>query len=185
MVDKNNSRSLRYYAVGEYGTKRERPHYHLLMFNLLPTLSNRIEEIWGMGQVLVGDVNERSIHYTTKYHVNAFGDYPGREPPFVLMSRKPGIGAGYFETHMEWHIYSDRMYTQVGGFKRSLPRYYKSKMFADRLVDLSQLPSEKAEYLKEIERLSKFHEDPHSYFNEVRIQAHDNVKHKSNQNDTF
>lgn len=182
MVDKWSDRPLRYYAVGEYGTDRQRPHYHVLVFNMLPTLCDCVEGIWGAGQVLVEVVNDARIHYTTKFHVNAVGDYPGRDPPFALMSRKPGIGAGYFETHTEYHIYSDRMYTEVGGFKRSLPRYYRDKMFADRVVDLSQIPSEKAEYLKEIERLKKFHADPHAYFNERKKHAHERVRHKSEQN---
>lgn len=177
--------SIRYYAVGEYGTRTIRPHYHVLAFNIQGDAYNVVDKTWGLGNIMVGTVTEASIHYVTKYHVNVKNEYPGREPPFALMSRKPGIGANYFLTHSEWHMYSDRLYTQVNGFTRSLPRYYRVKMFENRLVDLSKVPCEVEEYAKEIERLSKLHPNPLEYYNERRRHAHDNVKHKSNKNDIF
>lgn len=174
---------LRYYAVGEYGSKFGRPHYHVLMFNMRNDVAERITDVWDKGIVDVGTVTGASIHYVAKYHVNRFGDFGDRAPPFCLMSRKPGIGAGYFETHAEWHMYSDRLYTVIDGYHRALPRYYKTKIFENRIVEVEIPESERAKYLKEIERLKKFHEDPHAYYNEMRKVAHDKVKHKSNQFD--
>lgn len=178
-------RSVRYYAVGEYGSRTSRPHYHALLFNIPLLAIQNTERVWRLGQVYVGTVTPASIHYVAKYHVNAISDQElnGRAPPFALMSRKPGIGAGYFESHTEWHIYADRLYTQIDGFKRSLPRYYRNKMFADRIIDVSQLPSEVKVYYDELEKLSHHHSDPHAYYNEQRRHAHDSVKHKSNSKD--
>lgn len=177
--------TFRYYTVGEYGTRTFRPHYHSLMFSLSEKGVNFLERCWQNGHVYVGTVTPASIHYVAKYHVNAISDQElnGRAPPFALMSRKPGIGAGYFESHTEWHIYADRLYTQIDGFKRSLPRYYRNKMFADRIIDVSQLPSEVKVYYDELEKLSHHHSDPHAYYNEQRRHAHDSVKHKSNSKD--
>lgn len=91
---------IRYYAVGEYGTDTERPHYHALVFNLHPDLWDRIDSIWGLGHVVVGDVTDKSIHYTTKYHVNydkGASKDKGRAPEFATMSGagKTAGGIGY------------------------------------------------------------------------------------------
>lgn len=45
--------------------------------------------------------------------------------------------------------------------------------------------TERETYLNEIKRISKFHPDPHAYYNERKRAAHDNVKHKFNKNDLF
>lgn len=83
---------LRYYAVGEYGTQTERPHYHIIIFNLSQELSKRLVDIWLLGQCHVGDVSAASIHYVTKYHVNKVGDYPGRAPPFCFYEQASRAG---------------------------------------------------------------------------------------------
>lgn len=44
--------SLKYYAVGEYGSKFKRPHYHAVIFNLPDT--DLIESTWGKGGIHVG-----------------------------------------------------------------------------------------------------------------------------------
>lgn len=72
---------IRYYSVGEYGTRTGRPHYHSLMFNLQEKTVDRVHEIWSLGNVLIGTVTPASIHYVTKYHVNKIGDFEGRAPP--------------------------------------------------------------------------------------------------------
>lgn len=72
---------LRYYAVGEYGDKSLRPHYHAVVFgrafaqnriiiretpNLLWT-SPQLEDIWGMGNVTVGALTFETARYTASY----------------------------------------------------------------------------------------------------------------------
>lgn len=81
---KENGSKLRYYAVGEYGTKTNRPHYHSIMFNLQPRTVEALPNIWNLGMVHVGDVNEASIHYVTKYVINRDLEVSGREPPFFV-----------------------------------------------------------------------------------------------------
>lgn len=174
---------IRYYAVGEYGTRTSRPHYHVLVFNIEGDVYDVVHKTWGLGNIQIGTVTSASIHYVAKYHVNVIApeDLNGRDPPFALMSRKPGIGARYFETHTEWHIYADRMYTQLDGFKRALPRYYRTKMFAERVVEIGAEWSEVKKYQDEIKRLEEYHDDPHAYYNEKRRYNHDVITHKSNE----
>lgn len=80
---KVNSVPLRFYTVGEYGTRTARPHYHSILFNLDPSVRTQLHQIWQLGNVHVGDVTGASIHYVTKYVINRHQDvYDGREPPF-------------------------------------------------------------------------------------------------------
>lgn len=88
--------TFRYFAVGEYGTKSGRPHYHLITFNLHPGLIEQIPETWNKGLVHRGDVEPASIHYCTKYLLKEVGkDYTHQEKPKSFQSRKPPIGINY------------------------------------------------------------------------------------------
>lgn len=80
---------VRYYLVGEYGTETQRPHYHVILFGLDPKFD--LQTVWSYGHVDRRKVEMGSIHYVTKYHVNKFGDYGGREPPFVLCPSVRGL----------------------------------------------------------------------------------------------
>lgn len=57
-------RPIRYYAVGEYGGRTNRPHYHVILFNAKPEL---IQEAWNLGQIHYGTVGGASVGYTLKY----------------------------------------------------------------------------------------------------------------------
>lgn len=179
---------VRYYSVGEYGTRTLRPHYHSIMFNVHQDLSARISDIWSHGQVHVGDVNLASIHYVTKYVINRHQEYGGREPPFSLMSKRPGLGARYLLTHAEWHQSQSRNFTKVNGVLGRLPRYYKDKFFT--AAERSRMAAEcvkltDVEYLETLERLSAFHGDPYHYYDERMSEAHERVTSKINSQNKF
>lgn len=73
--------SLRYYAVGEYGDKTLRPHYHACLFGHDFTkgsilikgephklwTSPMLNEIWGLGNVTIGQLNFQTARYTASY----------------------------------------------------------------------------------------------------------------------
>jgi len=123
--------TLRYYAVGEYGSSTYRPHYHVILFGDVP--DSVIESSWTMGLVHIGTVTQESIMYTLGYLVNAKAAMMthNRVRPFSLMSRKPGLGACYLTPAMrEWHQSDRRNYVMVGGEQRHLPRYFKQKLFS-------------------------------------------------------
>lgn len=105
-------RTIRYFAVGEYGTKTFRPHYHLLIFNGKPEDEPIINKCWGKGftSVGIGDLKKRAAYtaqYTTKKMTK--GNDPrllGRVPEFMICSRRPGIGSRAIKTLAKASEYS-------------------------------------------------------------------------------
>lgn len=123
--------NLRYYLVGEYGTKTFRPHYHLILFNLCKEHSSLIEKSWQMGHVHIGKVTPSSIAYVTKYVITK-NEYTWEKEiaPFAMMSLKPGLGSNYLKTTTDYH--KNGLISHVtlpGGKKQTMPRYYKNKIF--------------------------------------------------------
>lgn len=126
---------IRYYAVGEYGSQRLRPHFHAIVFN---AWQEDIEASWMLGYVHYGTVTGASIGYTLKYMCKKskpVGIAPGddREPEFGLMSKKLGIS--YLDSvNRDYHlddVYNRMFLTVEGGKKVTMPRYYKDKLFSD------------------------------------------------------
>lgn len=130
---------IRYYAVGEYGTKNQRPHYHIILFNASTRI---VENAWkinnvDIGIIYIGDVSDASIGYTLKYMTKQ-GKIPmhqndDRQKEFSVMSK--GIGANYLTKQMiKWHKADTekRMYIPIkDGKKIAMPRYYKDKMYTE------------------------------------------------------
>lgn len=126
---KKNQMQLRYYAVGEYGTKTNRPHYHIILFNY-EHKERVLQSAWKFGIVHIGQCNQASIRYCTKYIIQSGNHISGQTKPFALMSRGYGLGAHYLTDEMvEYHRKGERNYTMVEGVKGRLPRYYKDKIW--------------------------------------------------------
>lgn len=181
--------SVRYYAVGEYGTRTLRPHYHMIVFNVYPRLFNMMHKLWGHGNVHAGDCTVASIHYVTKYVINKAGiDHGGREPPFAFMSNRPGIGSGYLQTHLDWHRSGMRNFTEVNGIKGAIPRYYRDRIFTDKereLLSKEAVALSDVAYIEAVAANADFHDDPYFYYDECRRQAHEKVVSKINDLNTF
>lgn len=175
---------LRYYSVGEYGDLFDRPHYHSIMFNLPQPVVGSLDQAWQKGYVHVGSVSRASIHYVTGYVINRFDVRSGREPPFSVMSRRPGIGYDYVEKYKEWHRSDFKNYAQSGPNKHALPRYYREKLFSvyERafLAEQSILEAQNR-YIDAISKLYKFHSDPCYYYDERRAFEHEQIGIKSSQ----
>jgi len=109
---------IRFFACGEYGEKFFRPHYHLLLFNFdfadkyrvedTPTgfpqfMSESLSKIWGFGRATIGAVTFESAAYVARYIMKkvtgdaAASHYDGRKSEFIVMSRRPGIGRGFYD----------------------------------------------------------------------------------------
>lgn len=159
---------IRFYAAGEYGEDTFRPHYHAIIYGLhlrdlvldRPSLdgkhnyyaSKELTDIWKNGAVVVANVSWETCAYTARYVTKKlngkaadFYDLHNIEREFSLMSRKPGIGAQYFEDHPDCMNYEYiNVRTDEGGKKFRPPKYY------DRLFDIEN-PGE----LEKIKKIRK------------------------------
>lgn len=133
---------LRFFGCGEYGEKFGRPHYHIITFNYRPAdakllrrgddfnlySSKGLDEIWGLGSTVIGDVSFDSCAYVARYCMKkitgklAASHYQGRTPEFLTMSRRPGLGAAYFARHKD-EIYNHDSVI-INGHPVRPPRYY-------------------------------------------------------------
>lgn len=87
---------IRFFAVGEYGDKKGRAHYHLALFGLPECME--VSSAWGKGNVHVGSLTVDSAAYIVSYVCKSMTRkedkrLDGRHPEFARMSLKPGIGA--------------------------------------------------------------------------------------------
>lgn len=147
---------IRFYAVGEYGTETQRPHYHGIYFNLSKTTAENIEKIWKNGQIMAVVATPASIHYVTKYVINKTSqeyEKQGKHPPFALMSRNKGIGYNYVKRTKDYHKQTQNAFHTNGDITTNLPKYYKDKIFteeekkkiAEKNMELAAIKSGKKE----------------------------------------
>lgn len=128
----NNGGNIKYYACGEYGSKFNRPHYHVILFNAKLEL---IQNAWEHGYIHYGmDVNEASVGYTLKYmskpsripmHKN-----DDRIPEYAIMSK--GLGKNYLTDEVIWYhnqSHEQMVLTLPDGKLVSMPRYYKQYIY--------------------------------------------------------
>lgn len=162
---------FRYYAVGEYGSRTFRPHYHVLCFGDVP--DSVIGDAWPFGQVHIGTVTQASIMYCLGYITNkSWKHLHKRVPPFSLMSLRPGLGANYLSPDMiEWHRSGRKNYVLLDGTKRHLPRYYKTKIFSK--IDLVRIAVRDQKDV--FRRLVKWIRDP------KRARMRDPLKYREEQ----
>lgn len=90
--------ALRFYLVGEYGDKTERPHYHLALYGIDRKYSEVVHKEWGKGHTYLGDLTYESAQYIAGYVTKKLTNpnderLNGRYPEFARMSNRPGIGA--------------------------------------------------------------------------------------------
>lgn len=131
---------ISYYACGEYGSNRQRPHYHAIVFiedyNILPMHAlQHLQTEWKHGDVFVGTVTGESVAYVLKYLSKkpSVPQYAGdkRVPEFQRVSK--GMGAEYLTDSMKnWHFadLTERAYIPTaGGGRAPMPRYFKDKLY--------------------------------------------------------
>lgn len=139
-------RTIRYFYSGEYGEHTKLPHYHAIIFGVATSEHHIIQKLWNtgrnrqaakayrlLGHVRSYDVTPKNIAYTAGYTAKKIGNIEivnervdpdtgeiyKYQPPYIDMSRNPGIGA-----HAKKWIQSWRLYAVKDGTKMPVPRYY-------------------------------------------------------------
>lgn len=176
---------IKYYAVGEYGTKTKRPHYHALMFGMHKEVD--VEKIWEYGHTDVGTCTLDSIDYVTKYVVNKKDYKHFLVPPFSCISN--GIGKQHLEDNYDLYKTQD-IVRGDRGYKQKLPRYYRDKMNKPKngasVVAAKKFAEFEEKRREEMDRLSKLgHEEPGLYEDERNIVNSNRILKASKDNVTL
>lgn len=146
-------RSVRFFAVGEYGDTTWRPHYHVALFGHGPCFGGvrhvgecqcqnclDVRSTWGFGHVLVARLEMNSAQYVAGYTTKKMTHrldtrLNGRHPEFARMSLRPGIGAIAMDrvasVITQYRLDRDRdvpLVLRFGGRVMPLGRYLRRKL---------------------------------------------------------
>lgn len=172
---------LKYYAVGEYGAKTSRPHYHLLLFSCAPSVVCDVDSIWKLGRSHRGGVTLDSVDYVVSYIVEKEEQRHFVVPPFALMSK--GLGKQYLLDNEEYFRSRD-VVVNGRGYRQAVPRYYRDLLknkpkFGSSVVSRKKLVEMDEKYNEEVEKLDrKGYENSVAYLEERRKYNHDRIKSK-------
>ena len=99
-------RQLRYLLVGEYGTEKQRPHYHAVLFGIgSEELISILPKVWTKGSVEpnrfkpYGDLSVKNARYLARYVTKKLHSekLDGRPKEFQIQSRSPAIGDAFIQ----------------------------------------------------------------------------------------
>lgn len=164
---------IRYYHCGEYGERFGRPHYHACIFGFdfpdkeylgergdFPVFrSATLERLWPFGRSEIGSVTFESAAYVARYIVTKVtGDaaadyYGGRQPEYVTMSRRPGIGRDWVLTNMSEVCANDGVFSR-GVFVQP-PRYYDSAFEIFRPGEMERMKARRDEARKRVDETTR------------------------------
>lgn len=131
--DLGANRPVRYFASGEYGEQRQRPHYHALLYGAGEEDRQAVSKAWGLGRTGCDPMTPQRIAYCAGYTQKKLGDSQHArhervdpdtgevyrwQPPFIQMSRRPGIGGDARKYQQSW-----REYAVHNGVKMPVPRF--------------------------------------------------------------
>lgn len=140
-------KKISYLYCGEYGSRFERPHYHIIIFGFdFPDkvflkdsesddplyTSNYLDSTWGFGHSTIGTMSMASAmycaSYLTKYVTTQEREeiYCGRLPEFGHASKKPAIGLNWFKKFHNDLTAHDKVVINNQSYR--IPRYYLKKL---------------------------------------------------------
>lgn len=205
---------IRFFAAGEYGDKKLRPHYHVILFGLhiddlqlyeehvgdFPYYtSERLQKVWDSGldnwidlkyiskggitplatrgMVIIAPVNWQTCAYVARYVIkkqkgpaSAVYQLHNIEPPFSLMSRKPGIGRQYYDDHLDLYDYqSINVSTPEGGRKFRPPKYFDRLRMQDAPEQYEQIRSFR-QFAANENKMAKLSQTDNEYLDMLAIE---------------
>lgn len=137
---------LKYYMCGEYGERKGRPHYHVVLFgwdfpDRVEVANNPgardplftsalLEAVWGHGSVRIGDVTAQSAAYVARYTLKklrgqrgaTFYEAAQQVPPYTACSK--GIGKLEFQRYRADYFPSDEAIEPTTLRACPVPRYF-------------------------------------------------------------
>jgi len=161
---RNQIGKFRYYHCGEYGDLTRRPHYHAAIFGHDFAETRRhhtttpdghklytspiLDEVWGKGHALIGNLNFDTASYVAGYITKKINGPPAYEhyatswfieprtgellpatwlkPEYATMSRRPGIGSTWLDRYHTDVYPSDEVISN--GKPARPPAYYDNKL---------------------------------------------------------
>lgn len=154
---------FKYFAVGEYGEKFSRPHYHVCIFGWKPkdlypwrrspkgTLLHRsphLETVWTAGYVTVSELTGEAAGYAARYTLKKItGDkaqahYGERHPEFNLASN--GLAKRWIEKYWQEVFRNDHVIFQDK--ECPVPRYYTRWLEKNRPGEFEKLSEKRKEH---------------------------------------
>lgn len=149
---------LRFFASGEYGEQTSRPHYHAILYGCSERDAGTIEEAWGKGFTRTESVTPARIAYVAGYcqkkigwRMDARAEIVDPEtgevlqeawtPPFIQMSRRPGIGANARQFADSWRLFAVHN-GRLQGVPRFLHQAWANNATDEQLEDLQYQKSQ-------------------------------------------
>lgn len=180
-LEYKNEPEIRYYMCGEYGSTTQRPHYHMIIYNLsVPDIefyklnelhqplfqSEWLENLWGYGFVTLGEVNWNTCAYVARYIMkkvkgaDAKEHYKkiGKTPEYTRMSLRPGIGMEYYQLNKDQIYKFDQIILPGKQAKKVQPSKYFDKLYdidnPERMQEIKAAREKKARLTQQL-KLSK------------------------------
>lgn len=153
---KRTGKKLRYYACGEYGEERGRPHYHAIIWGLPYPSITTYEDIfysWKKGFIDCKPVNVERIQYTAGYvckkytkHNELVGD---RQKEFSLMSRRPALGSEFLTKLVDF-AFTQSPYDVISVFKFGKKTFPLDRLMREKLRNLTM----SEEHIRDVKNLT-------------------------------
>lgn len=185
--------NIKIYGCGEYGSDKEyidwkgqkrvgteRPHYHIILFNLKiddlefwkmskcdwssiqnPLFkSDTISKLWNKGHADLNEVNYETCRYVAGYVMKKWKGrgsdehymLKGQKPPYTFCSRRPGIGHAFFMRNKDKFLNEETFWQKTRKGVVELPpiRYFDKLMDKEDSVRLQEIKDKRIQ--KSIER---------------------------------
>lgn len=164
-------KKIRYYAVGEYGDKTKRPHYHAVVFgeawlegriitseNPRHWTSHELVAAWGKGQVDVTTLNMATAAYAASYVTKKLREKQryvriDEETGELIALQQPRSFMSKYLAKKWWTLFNqgirDHDYVVIEGRKMRPPRQYDDwlgEVDEKKLEEVKNKRKEKVEY---------------------------------------